>query len=235
MVAVSDTASNVDAAVDSLRAVGQRTWQLDDEQRHKAMEILLAWHMRRMTVEGGAIFLQRVLRHIGTPAPARHSGAQKTVDTTALSLSRPALQTTLLRLGGEVDSNRPVDALVAEIEQRVEALHQRLRQALGKKTSTRSIEELLDQLDVRLAGSEESMKAAAKESFDRLLGSLNPANAETYIEGKVKIGPFYKGALFDALTEKYEQLKVYNDKGFLLRDFIGAYRARSKAEKESNV
>ena len=87
----------------------------------------------------------------------------------------------------------------------------------------------INELGKKLQDNDEAIKRSAKESFDRLLLSINPQTAKSYVSGaSMKIGPFYKSALFDAACEKYEQLLVYHEKGRLVRDFNAMYKSHLK-------
>ena len=76
-----------------------------------------------------------------------------------------------------------------------------------------------------------ALNEAAKEMFDRVLTSLDPAKAESFLDQGIKRkGAEHKAALYDAMCEKYEQLFDYHENGRLVKDFRRLYRGKLKGK-----
>lgn len=87
-----------------------------------------------------------------------------------------------------------------------------------------------------LATHDKALDEAARESFDRVLGALDPdALIKSTPRKKLTTESAYKAALFDAVTEKFGQLKMYHDKGRLVRDYRTAYKKHIQDEITKQV
>jgi len=153
--------------------------------------------------------------------------------------TKQVLQDMLVNIHGEsFDLPSDTGALLRNLEQGMGDIITELYELTGTRKFLKcSLKEIIQQLKEKLQDNDDAIKRSAKESFDRLLLSVNPQTAKSYVNrSSMKIGPFYKAALFDAACEKYEQLMVYHEKGRLVRDFNAMYKSHLKLlAKEKDV
>ena len=77
--------------------------------------------------------------------------------------------------------------------------------------------------------------ATSETITSRIINSLNPESFEKYLDtGLIKVGPLRKAAMFDALNEKYTQVKSYQEEGKMLRDFKVLYKQELKKQKKAD-
>ncbi|MDH5694495.1 MAG: hypothetical protein OEZ47_15465 [Gammaproteobacteria bacterium] len=131
-----------------------------------------------------------------------------------------------------------LDELLQNIEQNIQIAYSQLQEATGKRRyQNYSLPQLAAIASQTVTDSEEALNEAARESFDRILSSVNPDSVLATMEkSKVKIGPFQKAAQLDAISEKYSQLNLYHERGRLVRDFKSIYKSfLSKMRKRQDI
>jgi predicted component of type VI protein secretion system len=85
------------------------------------------------------------------------------------------------------------------------------------------------ELQDRLAGVDRALEQTAQEFLDRLLDAFDPDAAKAYVGQKgLKPSAFYKASVYDALCEKFAQLREYHRRGRLVRDFRATFKNHLK-------
>lgn len=84
---------------------------------------------------------------------------------------------------------------------------------------------VLEAVEKMLQVNDKAMEQAAQESFDRLLSAFDPESAKLKVSKKMfGTSTSYKASLYDSVTDKYHQLKLYHDKGRLVRDYRAIFK-----------
>jgi len=104
--------------------------------------------------------------------------------------------------------------------------------AMGAAKRASCLMEVLDRIDGAPLDVEGPLEQAAQEFLDRLLDAFDPEAAKAHVAKKgLKLTSFYKASVYDALCEKFEQLKQYHERGRLVRDLRAAFRRNLRQSK----
>ncbi|MBI5016521.1 MAG: hypothetical protein HZB55_13660 [Deltaproteobacteria bacterium] len=118
----------------------------------------------------------------------------------------------------------------------LEELTGRLWDLAGSDGPDAPLSEALDRIAGRLAGIDAALRAAAKESFDRLFEAFSPTAIEAQVGRKgMRLGPFLKSGAYEAWVEKFGQLEAYHRAGRLVADFRALFQRHVKADREEKV
>lgn len=205
----------------TLRHAWQRASRLPLQQRKLVVQLALAHRCQGMRAD-------EVLGHLQNIASARPAATTAYGETAQPDTSHElAAQivamcekyfSTLVRAANDAQ-------LVDALDQTLHSVSQTLSAALKQdKLTPRPLDKLVESAAKRIKQGDAALETAAEESFTRILAALDPQTLEATAGSKMKVGPFHKAALYDAVMEKYDQIRAYHDKGRLVRDFRAAYR-----------
>lgn len=94
-----------------------------------------------------------------------------------------------------------------------------------------SVSEELELIDKLFKRHDRAVENAALKAFDRFLQAMDPELINTCVDKKVQASSMnYKNAVFEAYNEKFQRLKLYNDKGRLAKEFRLSFLANFKQE-----
>jgi len=207
-------------------------YQLDGCDRERAERICNSLLAGLTAITKGDVVAQEMPMSVEPQVKEQQTSRPLTAKEAILQArTKQILQDTIVKINGEsLDLPSDIGGLLKNLEQGVGDITTELYELTGtRKFLSCSLKEIIQQLKEKLQDNDDAIKRSAKESFDRLLLSVNPQTAKSYVSGaSMKIGPFYKSALFDAACEKYEQLMVYHEKGRLVRDFNAMYKSHLK-------
>ncbi len=213
-----------DPTVTQLLEAYARMGHLAAKDRRKALQLYLAYCLRDETRDG-------ILQRIQVIYAQLSSGEKPPVRKAVVQDLTPMI-TTLKAYYGEETAYAQGDtqSLMAQVETAFNEIAETLRSVLGRGSlAGQPMRETVKAAAFRIKEQERALESSAGESFDRILGALDPQTVEGSVGGaKVKIGPFHKAALYDAMVEKYGQIKAYHEKGRLVRDFRAAYKSNFK-------
>ena len=120
--------------------------------------------------------------------------------------------------------------MLSDIEARLEAIGTLVRLPQG------SVVEKLDYLLEALKVTELAMSDAAKDSFDRLFNAMAPETMQQSVRKSALTSTGqYHAKLWEAHVEKFQQLRLYHDRGRLVKDFRAAYRVMRKKQMSGQV
>lgn len=233
MPVIASTHQQIENSANLLRAVFQRSALLPIDAQKKAIRICLAYQLKDSNSAAAIALLNGLYASLGgadeltVELPQENFATGNLADNHQLPEVKAMLAKWIKRLAGQdVSVDEPLDTLLQHADALFDELNNELHETAKKqKFLGHSMLDLLARVKQRSDDNEDALNQAANESFNRLLTSLNPDSAESYLDSsKIKIGPFHKAAMFDALIEKYQQLKAYHEKGRLVRDFKGMYR-----------
>lgn len=230
----------------------QQAWQrcagLSVAGRKKAFGICVASQLRGRTLAQAKemldSWLQTLTGHVSVPSTAQ---AVRALDASLAGrtfvMADPhllvRLQNVLTLLGGEIAEGVGLEESVSELERSAQNVAEQVYAMADKKRfMNMPVSDVLGVIDARVRHSDEASKHAVQEAFDRLLKSLDPAAAKDQIGEKgLRIGPFLKAAMYDAVCEKYAQMSEYHEKGRLVRDFRAMYKTQlaELAKNEGSV
>jgi hypothetical protein len=189
------------------------------DQRRRALRTVLQYRLRNLAPAAACNALLRMRAAFAgeTVSPAAETPAAAASGVAADALAQ------LLRLITGADAVGDAGDVVREVTARLQTEMQVLRAVLRKPHF--SLEELLRRAARDLSAHDGALEHAARESFDRVLGALDPAEIMKSVPKKtLSTDSMYKAALFDAIKEKHEHLQMYHGKGRLVRDYKSAYK-----------
>ncbi|MDH5231930.1 MAG: hypothetical protein OEZ58_04130 [Gammaproteobacteria bacterium] len=227
-------AVQVNKTIEQMRLGLAAATHLSTEEKKKIVQVCLLNAMKeRNQQEAGEFFEQLMMsldastQEVLTVAkcflgPASNAS---TLDENAMA----RLQQVVVKLAGGVGADDD-NQLLLQLENAVSQLSKSLHQAANKhETIPLPLIDLADLIRKRNRDHDLAIESAAQESFDRILNSVNPEAAKNYMDPtSVKVGPFYKASLYEAVVEKYQQLAAYHEKGRLARDFRAMYKSHLK-------
>lgn len=246
-VAQTSTLTSEDALV-WLQQAWQRCAGLSAAGRKKAFGICVAYQLRGKTLTQAMTmldsWLQKLTGHVSVPSTAQPA---QTIDASLSGGARLVadphllvrLQNVLTLLGGAIAEGAGLEEAVSELERSAQNVAEQVYAMADKKRfMNMPVSDVLGVIDARVRHADEASKHAVQEAFDRLLKSLDPAAAKDQIGEKgLRIGPFHKAAMYDAVCEKYAQMSEYHEKGRLVRDFRAMYKTQlaELAKNEGSV
>ena len=150
-----------------------------------------------------------------------------------------SLDLIMQHLGVNVISDKSDSEKMKSILSAVDDLKSLLTNTLATKKNAKAhdddaLKELIEKVSHLVINTESEMNDSAKEMFDRVLTSLDPAKADNFLDQSIsRKGLEKKAALYDAMCEKYEQLFEYHESGRLLKDFRRLYKAKLNNKSEN--
>jgi hypothetical protein len=239
----------IEQAQANLNQIAGGVAQLNEDDRKKVIGIAIASQLRHSSEQDKFKLLEKLLEKFGVAlkpeaqASVRYEQAFGLLAPNTKVVSSAEAKkfiSDFLRAFNGLNSseNADINDAAHRAKSNLEFLLNRLHEIAGKKRFfNMTVPELLDRIEHTVSLNQEAVDSAVRESFDRILTSINPSAIEGYVqESKIKVGPFHKAAMYDALMEKYKQLQLYHEKGRLVRDFKGMYRSHLKhKEKERGV
>ncbi|MBE0617855.1 MAG: hypothetical protein IH608_08020 [Proteobacteria bacterium] len=210
-----------------LREVQRRSRGSPAEARRRAVELCLAYHLRGQERKAAENVIREVHGELGGPwekPPVPVMGRQ----ANGLSPDEErALRTILTQvLGAEgARDEQPAAALLSRAEDEIQRVSERLQAAKPTVTASAPLAERVGEFQERLSGVDRALERTAQEFLDRLLEAFDPEAAKAYVGQKgIKLSSFYKASVYDALCEKFSQLRAYHEKGRLVRDFRATFK-----------
>ena len=214
-VSFSDERAQQVAALLKRAYIGTAT--LLEADRQRAIRICLAYQLRDMARDKIPGALRRVAQEFGALDETEPSAALDTAGRAAIR--------ELVRLVDGAAASPGADDLAA--------LQAALYRLTDRTTALAAVlhkpglplNALLERAARDLATHDSALEQAARESFDRVLSSLNPDELKKHVAKKaLSTDSMYKAALFDAAIEKFKQIELYHEKGRLVRDYKTAYK-----------
>ena len=212
---------------DFLRAAHRRCARLSAGERRRAVELCLAYRLRglgraraRELLEGAA---QLLGAGQGPRAGRRGAGG-------LFAAPPAALGEVLGRVLGEAGArDRGGPEALARAAQELARVEEHLARARLRTPAASPLGDRVGEIQERLAGVDRALEKTAQEFLDRLLDAFDPEAAKAYVGQKgLKPTAFYKAAVYDALCEKFAQLREYHRRGRLVRDFRAAFKSHLK-------
>ncbi len=215
-------ANSVREHKEALRDAYQRAVGLGVAQRKQLLRTVLQYRLRQFDPRAASSALAQ-LRAEFADAP-RGAAAPQSAPATASDVPVTELHDLVrLVLGERVNAGPDDQAAVRDATKRLQEAMIVLRATLRKPNF--SLIELLNRAARDLSAHDTALEHAARESFDRVLSALDPAEAMKATPKKtLATEAMYKAALFDAIKEKHQQLQLYHGKGRLVRDYKSAYK-----------
>ena len=217
---------------DFLRHAYSKSIGLTPEQRRQVLEICLAYRLRDVKKPQ----LSQALRQLCSQI----TGSREVAVEEPYDLQQHDLLLNLIsRFGGAdaaLDSIAEPQEIAAKAEQILNELANSLKN-IAKRVTSREMPllEALHNVENMFEANDQAMEQAAQESFDRLLNALDPDKVQEKVNRKVLSTPAgYKALLFDSLSEKFQQLKIYHDKGRLVRDYRAIFKKYLKQNLAGN-
>lgn len=210
-----------------LRAVYRRAYGVAPAQRDRLLRICLAHYLKEVPRNA----LTNVLRAVASEFAAAPLATGTPTPATELGPWREAIQQ-LARLvdGASIVQGTDELKLLLTAVQRLSARAQVLAETVHKPGLPLSA--LLERAAHDLQAHDHALEHAARESFERVLNALNPEMIKKNLPKKtLSSEAAYKGALFDAVVEKFSQLEMYHNKGRLVRDYKAAYKKYVQEER----
>jgi hypothetical protein len=207
---------------DFLRHAYSKSIGLAPEQRRQVLEICLAYRLRDIKKPQLSQVLRQLRGYI--------SGSPEVAVEEPFDLHhRDLLLNLISRFGGAdaaLDSTAGPEEISTKAEQILDKLENSLK-SIARRVTSREMPllEALHNVENMFEANDQAMEQAAQESFDRLLNALDPDKVQEKVEKKMLSTPTgYKASLYDSLSEKFQQLKIYHDKGRLVRDYRAIFK-----------
>lgn len=219
--AVSMNAARVQQVAALLKRAYIGTVALPEADRKRAIRICLAYQLRDVARDQVPGALRRVAQEFGALEVAEPAMVPSAAPDTAWRAA--VLELVHLIEGASVTPATDDFAALQTALQRLTARAAALAAVLHKPGLP--LNALLERAARDLATHDSALEQAARESFDRVLSSLNPDELKKHVAKKaLSTDAMYKAALFDAAIEKFKQIEMYHNKGRLVRDYKTAYK-----------
>jgi hypothetical protein len=209
----------------ALRDAYLRASGLSRDQRRAVLGTVLRYRLRNLAPEAARESLRKMREAFaGEAGPGRTAATSpaRTAPAYAPAVESDDLRELLRLIAGSGAGDAGAESVRA-IAERLRTEMQVLRAVLRKPNF--SLEELLRRAARDLSAHDSALEHAARESFDRVLSALDPAEVMKAVAKKtLSTEAMYKAALFDALKEKHDNLQMYHGKGRLVRDYKSAYK-----------
>lgn len=203
-----------------LRDAYRRALGLSPDERRRVLRTVLRYRLKDLAPNAADMVLRQLrAEFVDAPAATAETERAPAAPTGDVPADLRDLLKMIMGNGGDSDSPGALRDARTQIQDSIHAL----RTALRKPNF--SLVELLQRAARDLGAHDTALENAARESFDRLLSALDPAEAMKVVPKKtLSTEATYKAALFDAIKEKHQQLQLYHGKGRLVRDYKSAYK-----------
>jgi len=210
-----------------LRDVYRRSTALPAEERRRAVELCLAYHLRGREGQAAVRAVEEVHRELGGPWEKGPKSAPGRPGSGFSPEAEQALRAVLAGVLGRGTAARAGSGAQAlpRAEEELQRVAERLKAARPAVPASAPLGERVGELQERLSQVDRALEQTAQEFLDRLLEAFDPEVAKAYVGQKgIKPSSFYKASVYDALCEKFSQLRAYHDRGRLVRDFRATFK-----------
>lgn len=213
-----------------LREAHRRCAGLPAGERRRAVELCLAYRLRGADREGAKALLEGTPQALEAGKKSRAPGAGHPGAGRVSAASSAVLRDILGRVLGEAGApDREGPEAFARAAEELARVEEHLTLAKPRVPAGSPLGERVGELQERLAGVDRALEQTAQEFLDRLLDAFDPEAAKAYVGQKgLKPSAFYKASVYDALCEKFAQLREYHRRGRLVRDFRATFKNHLK-------